>query len=326
LRPRLRASAGRAQAEFARDVARGLGSRPRRIPPRYFYDALGSQLFEAICRLPWYPLTRAEDALLLRHAGRVLDALPGPLEILELGCGSGEKAAHLVGALLQRQRRATVHLVDVSARALDVSEATLRARGAVRVVRHQARYEEGLRVAASRRGGRTGLLVLFLGSNVGNFEPAEALAFLRGLRAHLRPRDALLLGTDLVKPARTLRLAYDDPLGVTAAFNLNLLRRMNDELGANFALEAFSHRARWNAKAARMEMYLVSRRAQSVRIPAARLRLRFAAGDTLWTESSHKFTRAGVAALARAAAFEVRLSLEDARAGFLESLLGPVQA
>lgn len=302
------------------DVRRGLTARPRRLPPRWFYDDLGTHLFEAICRLPWYGLTRAETELLRRHGAALARLAPAPAQILELGGGSGEKAARIVAALLRRQPRVTAHLVDLSETALAEAGARLRAAGNVRVVPHRADYHAALRLIRRlpRRDG--GLLVLFLGSNIGNFDPGDCAAFLRSLAGALRPGDALLLGADLVKPAAALRLAYDDPLGLTAAFNLNVLRRLNDELGADFDLDAFRHAAIWNRRAARVEMHLVSRRAQRVRLPAARLAVRFRRGETLWTESSHKFTRAGLRTLGRAAGLEVRRQWTDTRAGFALTL------
>ena len=304
------------------DVRRGLSAHPKQLSARWFYDELGSQLFEAICHLPWYGLTRAENGLLRRHGAALARLAPSPAQILELGGGSGEKAARIVAPLLRRQGRVTAHLVDLSATALDEAATRLQALRRVRVVPHRVDYFAALRLIRRlpRRGG--GLLVLFLGSNLGNFEPSACAGFLRALARAMQPGDALLLGADLVKPAALLRRAYDDPLGLTSAFNLNLLRRLNDELGADFDLAAFRHKAVWNRRAARVEMHLVSRRAQQVRIPAARLTVTFRRGETLWTESSHKFTRDGLRALGAAAGFEVRRQWVDTRARFALTLFG----
>jgi len=273
---------------FASDVRAGLTASPKTMPARWLYDAIGSALFEAICLLPWYPITRAETAMLERIAPEVARLLPSVADVVELGPGSGEKLARLMAPFAERQDSLTAHLVDVSADALDAAERTLSRLPRVRVVRHNAPFEAGLRHAASspRRGGR---LVAFLGSNIGNFDPGPAEALLSEIADALEPGDALLLGADLVKPEAVLRLAYDDPLGVTAAFNRNLLSRMNRELGADFDLGRFRHRMRWDAAASRVEMHLVSITAQQVRIPGAGLTVDFARGETIWTESSHKY-------------------------------------
>ncbi len=276
---------------LAGDVRYYLTLTPRQLPSRYFYDALGSALFEAICELPWYRITKAERGLLARH-GREIFAHVDPLSTLvELGPGSGDKLATLVSAGGTRAHRLTVHLVDVSAAALDLATRTLAAldAGDLVVVPHQATYEGGLveAMAAREPAGRT--LTLFLGSNIGNFDPPGADEFLLSVRASLASGDALLIGTDLVKPERDLLLAYDDPLGVTAAFNRNLLVRINRELGADFDVSAFRHRALWNGAESRVEMHLVAARKQQVRIPAASLEVTFEEGETIWTESSYKY-------------------------------------
>jgi len=274
---------------FAGDVEYYLTLTPRQLPSRYLYDALGSALFEAICELPWYRVTRAERHLLARH-GREIFAHVEPLSTLvELGPGSGEKLATLVDAGRTEARRLRVHLIDVSAAALDLARRTLGVLDDLEVVAHRTEYETGLvEVAAARRlDGRT--LTVFLGSNIGNFDPPGADEFLRGIRATLAPHDALLLGTDLVKPQADVLLAYDDPLGVTAAFNRNLLVRINRELGADFDVDGFRHHVLWDQAESRVEMHLVSTRRQLVRIPAASLEVLFEAGETIWTESSYKY-------------------------------------
>jgi len=293
--------------QFASDVEYYLALTPKQLPSRYFYDALGSALFEAITQLPWYGITRAERALLARR-GREILAHAEPLSTLvELGPGSGEKLATLIAAGRVLGRRLTVHLIDVSSAALDLASRTLAALDApdaVEVVTHQAAYEAGLAeaVAARRGAGRT--MTLLLGSNIGNFDPPGADAFLCSVRAALAAGDALLLGTDLVKAAPALLLAYDDPLGVTAAFNRNLLVRINRELGANFDLDAFHHRAVWNAEESRVEMHLVSTSRQPVIIPASSLDVTFEEGETIWTESSYKYRPDEVVAMLEHAGFE----------------------
>jgi len=288
---------------FAREVREGLSGRPRRIPPRYLYDELGSSLFEAICRLPWYPITRAEKRLLATHAAAISWIAGRPLTIVELGCGTGEKLEILVDAFGARVPELRVVLIDVSAMALARSTRLLGARGVGEVVSCQDTYEGGLARASSTWPSSGARLVLLLGSNIGNLEPGEAAAFLESIRGALRPGDHLLLGADLVKPAAVFEQAYDDPLGVTAAFNRNLLVRMNRELGADFNLDAFSHQAFWNAGERRVEMHLASRWRQEVRIPAAAATFTFEAGDGIWTESSYKYTPEVIDALAARAGF-----------------------
>jgi L-histidine Nalpha-methyltransferase len=222
----------------------------------------------------------------------------------------------LLSAGAAESRPLSVHLVDVSAAALDLATRTVATRDGIDIVTHQEEYESGLAAATARRrrGGR--LLTLFLGSNIGNFDPPGADAFLRTIRAALAPGDALLLGTDLVKPERTLLLAYDDPLGVTAAFNRNLLVRVNRELGGDFEVGAFAHRAVWNAAASRVEMHLVSTRRQRVHVPRASLVVELAPGETIWTESSYKYQPAQVTAMLVRASFVTRGQWIDDEAGF----------
>ena len=275
---------------FAEDVRRDLSRRPRQLQSKYLYDSLGSCLFEAICRLPWYRITRAESALLARHADQIAGAMDDPLTLIELGCGSGEKLVLLAAALERAGRTARVHLFDISPQALELSERTLGALEHVSVVGHRAPYEVGLHRAAAGRHPGGPLPVLLLGSNIGNFDAPAAQEFLAEIRRALRPGDGLLLGADLVKPEPSLLLAYDDPLGVTAAFNKNLLARINRELDANFVLEAFDHAVVWNAAESRIEMHLVSLDAQRVRVPAAGIVVDFEEGETIWTESSCKYT------------------------------------
>ena len=286
---------------FASELAETLRREPRQIPSKYFYDELGSALFEAITRLPWYRITRAETAMLARHARDILDPLRSRATLAELGCGSGDKIAVLVAAA--GEPFPLIQLIDISQAALDMACYRLQAIGVRDVITHHAAYEEGLMRAVERRPPAAPLVVLFLGSNIGNFAPSAARALLARIRQSLRPGDALLLGADLVKPARELLLAYDDPLKVTAAFNRNVLRRINDELGANFDLEAFSHRATWNGAAQRVEAYLVSLRRQQVSIPAAGIAFELQEGEAIWTESSYKYEPDQVMAEGLAAGF-----------------------
>jgi L-histidine Nalpha-methyltransferase len=275
---------------FGQDVAADLTAQPRQLQSKYLYDGLGTSLFEAICRLPWYPITRVELSLLTRHAGEIAGELGDPLTVTELGPGDGEKLAVLAQAFVRRRRRLVTHLIDISESALERTEHRLGRYEGISVVGHRATYEEGLKRVAKQRGTEGTFLVLLLGSNLGNFDTSAARTFLSSIREALRPGDALLLGADLVKPESELLLAYDDPLGVTAAFNKNLLVRMNRELGGNFDLSGFDHQALFNQGESRIEMHLVSRRDQEVSIPGAGCAVTFRAGETIWTESSYKYT------------------------------------
>jgi L-histidine Nalpha-methyltransferase len=311
-----------ATAEFAADVRRDLALEPKQLQSKYLYDALGSSLFDAICRLPWYRITRAESRLLRRHAADVVAAL-GPADrstIVELGCGSGEKLVMLAEALQAAGRSARVHLIDVSSQALEQTEQRLTRLQHVSVVGHQSTYEVGLRRAAAARAGGGPMLVLLLGSNIGNFDAPAALDFLRRIRLALEPGDLLLLGADLVKPEPELQLAYDDPLGVTAAFNKNLLVRINRELGGNFDLPAFDHLALWNPAEQRIEMHLVSRVAQAVTITAARTAVTFAPGERIWTESSYKYEPDRIERLGTDTGFAMRSQWLEEEARFALSL------
>jgi L-histidine Nalpha-methyltransferase len=272
-------------AQFASDVQYYLSQSPRQLPSRYFYDELGSALFDAICRLPWYGVTRAERQLLEAHGRRILSRVPGLTTIIELGPGNGEKLGALVGAGRAGTSHLDLRLVDISASALALSSQLLSALPNVDIATYEAEYEAGLAAAsAETRSGHA--LALFLGSNIGNFDRPGAAAFLRDIRA------MLLVGADLVKPERDLLLAYDDPLGVTAAFNRNLLVRINRELEATFDVDRFAHRAVWSEAYSRVEMHLVSRGRQQVSVGSGLDRLEFVLedGETIWTESSYKYT------------------------------------
>lgn len=309
-----------AVSEFARDVARDLELSPRQLQSKYLYDPLGLRLFEAICRLPWYRITRAELRLLESHAAEIAAAMDDPLTLTELGPGDGEKIARLVSAFARHRRPLTTHLIDISQTALDQTERKLYRYEGVSVVGHRATYEEGLKRVAAQRPAGGALLVLFLGSNLGNFEPAAAREFLVSIREALNPGDALLLGADLPKPENELLLAYDDPLGVTAAFNKNLLVRINRELGGNFDLPAFAHRAVFNRGESRLEMHLVSRKKQPVSIPAARCDVTFEEGEFIWTESSYKYPAEELMVLVEGAGFECRRRWLEPDARFLLAL------
>jgi dimethylhistidine N-methyltransferase len=299
--------------QFAADVRYYLSLTPRQLPSRYFYDDLGSALFESICRLPWYTITRAEMRLLAQQGDSVFRRLPSLVHVVELGPGNGDKLRTLLEAA-SRPQPVDVHLVDVSSSALAIAGRNVESVGNVRLVTHQATYDSGLREALAQRRGRT--LVVFLGSNIGNFDPPGASAFLQNIRASVKNGDAVLLGVDLVKRPDRLLAAYDDPLGVTAAFNRNLLVRINRELGASIDLDGFSHRAVWNAEERRVEMHLVACTAQTIRIPSAHVDERLQAGETIWTESSYKYVPEQVDDLLESCGFNAIAQWIDHEDGF----------
>jgi len=307
-------------AEFAADVRRDLALDPKQLQSKYLYDALGSSLFEAICRLPWYRITASESQLLSKHADEIAATLGDEGTIVELGCGSGEKLVLLAEALQERGASALVHLIDISSQALEQTEQRLGRLQHFSVVGHQSTYEVGLRRAVAQRQGRGPMLVLLLGSNLGNFDTPAAAAFLDRIRRVLAQGDMLLLGADLVKDEDVLLRAYDDPLGVTAAFNRNLLVRINRELGGDFDLSAFAHRAVWNTEHQRIEMHLVSLTDQTVRVPIAGTTVSFRRGEWIWTESSYKYTPDQIVDMGVAANLATRDQWTDESAGFALTL------
>jgi L-histidine Nalpha-methyltransferase len=274
---------------FASEVRAAL-TRPgqRELPSKYLYDEVGSALFEAICLLPEYGLTRADTRLLKKYSAEIVEKMPPPVHVAELGSGSGKKTRWILQELASR-RLTYYYPIEISPAALAACEKELGHLELVSIVGYEKPYLEGLRAVAQRRKRREHLCVLFLGSSIGNFDRPAADVFLREVRNVLCAGDSLLLATDLVKDVELQLLAYNDPAGVTAAFNLNLLARLNRELGADFDLTAFRHEACWNAVERRIEMHLRSLRRQRVEIPAARISFRMEEGETIWTESCHKY-------------------------------------
>ena len=305
---------------FADDVRLGLSAAQKRLPPKYFYDQLGSALFEAICDLPEYYLTRAESEILDRHADEMLAALDEPVELVELGSGSGRKPRLLLEAALRRQESLDYHPVDISSSALiAASTALVGAFPALRVCAYASDYFDVLAARRVRTERRT--LTLFLGSNIGNYDPAHAGELLRAVARAFSPGDALLLGTDLKKDPSVLELAYNDPTGVTAAFDKNLLGRINRELGGTFDLREFEHVAEYDAERGVVQSFLVAQRAQVVEIEGLGLTVPFADGERIHTESSYKFSEDDVATVAAEAGFAVARRWTDERERFAVSLL-----
>ena len=307
--------------EFAADVRAGLTrEHQKELPSKYLYDDVGSALFEVISHLPEYGLTRADERLLRRHSREIVDRVKGPVAVAELGSGSGRKTRWLLEAFCRRQRT-SYYPVEISHSALVMCERELSDIDAISIVGFEREYLEGLlEVAAYRKSGEH-LLVLFLGSTIGNFDRMAGLKFLSGVRRILRPGDSLLLGTDLEKSSSELIRAYDDELGVTAAFNLNLLARINRELAADFDLAQFKHVARINDEARSVEMHLRSKRPQKVHIRAAQVVVEFGQNETIWTESSHKYSLDDVCEMARTAGFRCEVQWMDEQWPFAENLL-----
>jgi dimethylhistidine N-methyltransferase len=307
-------------SDFAADVREGLTkSNQRELPSKYLYDEVGSELFEAICLLPEYGLTRADTRLLQRLASEIISRMPLPTHVAELGSGSGKKTRLILEALA-KHRRTFYYPIEISPAALAACEKELGQLDFVSLVGYEKPYLEGLRAVAARREQGEHLCVLFLGSTIGNFDRPAADDFLRQVRNTLERGDSLLLGTDLEKDVAVEVLAYDDPIGVTAAFNLNLLARINRELGADFELREFRHLALWNAEERRIEMHLQSITRQRVNIPGASLLLRIEEGETIWTESSHKYGQDEPAKMAERAGFRQTAQWIDEQWAFAQNL------
>ena len=310
---------------FADDVRAGLTARPKTLPSKYFYDALGSAIFEAITFLPEYYLTRAETEILTAHADEII-ASAQPARLIELGSGNAQKTRYLIEAGLRRRRNLEYSAIDISQTVLAATAKGLRAQYAgLTVHSYQGEYYDGLRALAqansrpSEAGHRA--LALFLGSNIGNFDPPEALRLMRAIRKVLKHDDTLLLGADLKKERAALEAAYDDPIGLTAAFNLNILARVNRELGGAFNLRAFRHRAVYNEPDGRVEMHIVSTVEQVVTIATLSLDVSFSQGESIHTESSYKFSRDDIHRLARDAGFELQNLWADEKHRFACHLL-----
>src|SRR5579862_506136 len=307
--------------EFAADVRAGLTRiGQKELPSKYLYDDVGSALFEVISHLPEYGLTRADERLLRRHAREIVDRVAGPVAVAELGSGSGRKTRWLLEAFCRRQRT-SYYPVEISHSALVMCQRELSDIDAISIVGFEREYLDGLLEVAAYRKGSQHLLVLFLGSTIGSFDRQAATNFLSNVRCILQPGDSLLLGTDLEKPSSQLIAAYDDELGVTAAFNLNLLARVNRELGADFDLAQFRHLAKINPEARSVEMHLESVRRQVVSIPGAEIVIEFQQGETIWTESSHKFSAEELFQTAREAGFRCEVQWIDEQWPFAENLL-----
>lgn len=307
--------------EFAADVCAGL-LKPgqKELPSKYLYNNLGSALFEAICLLPEYGLHRAGARLMQRHAPEIARRMRNATMIAELGSGSGDITRSLLAAYT-KHARVDYFPIDISAHALARCEQELGSIEDVAFHPLELTYHEGLAAVTGQRIPGQGLLALFLGSTIGNLDRHAAGRFLADVRRQLKHGDGFVLAADLEKPVPDLLAAYNDSIGVTAAFNLNVLSRSNRELGADFDLTRFSHEARWNAAQRRIEMHIVSRVAQRVSIPGASCAVEFRAGESIWTESCHKFSRTELAEMTRRTGFRTEALWIDSEWPFAQMLL-----
>jgi len=296
----------------------GLGSHPRTLPPWLFYDHQGSTLFDRITELPEYYLTRTERSILAAHASEIVDAAGDNsrrLRIIELGAGSADKSRLLLLAAVERGMPVVYQPVDVSASALDAAQERIQFEiPAVEVVSRRMDYTRDLELGPLAGDERR--MVAYIGSSIGNFEPDDAAALLARIQARLAPGDSILLGIDLAKDRQTMLAAYNDSAGVTAAFNRNLLVRLNRELGAEFELANFAHRAIWNPHASRIEMHLESLADHTVRIDLLDLDLEFAEGETIHTENSYKFSADAARTMLANAGFAPVATFTDPRQWF----------
>ena len=298
------------------EVWRGLTAAPKTLSPWLFYDQRGSVLFEQITELPEYYVTRTERSIFAAHAGAIIAeaAANQRLAVIELGAGTASKTGLLLAAAAAHQGSVEYYPIDVSESALIEATRHLELEFPdVHVHPRVADYTEGLGQIEAP-GLRK--LVLYIGSSIGNFEPGDATALLTEVRNQLNPGDHLLLGADQVKSEAALLAAYDDAQSITAAFNKNVLRRINRELEADFHLDAFNHEARWNRSESRIEMHLRSQCRQSVEIAALALTIQLAEGETIHTENSYKFTDALLLAMLEQAGFALRRQWKDDRGWF----------
>jgi dimethylhistidine N-methyltransferase len=303
---------------FVEDVREGLG-RPgqKELPSKYLYDEVGSALFEVITKLPEYGLTRAEERILRQHSDAIAERLTAHGMVVELGSGNGRKTRRILESL-SKHRSTTYCPIEISSAALVSCERELDDLPQISILGFETEYLDGLSRAVARRKPGEAVLVLFLGSSIGNFDRGPALEFLHKIRQALAPGDALLLGTDLEKPLTQLIAAYDDSLGVTAVFNLNLLARINRELGGDFDLSRFEHVALYNARDRRIEMHLRAVEVQTVAIDGAGFTLD--REETIWTESCHKYRRDEAPAMAARTGFECVAQWADKEWQFAENL------
>ncbi len=307
---------------FADDVLKGLSESPKRLSSKYFYDELGSALFDAITVLPEYYLTRAETAILQQWGWEIVRALGNPVEFVELGSGSAVKTRILIEEVLRVQRALRYSPIDISGEALRASaQALVNSYPALSVTAYEADYFSILGTRELRRNGK--MLVMFMGSNIGNYDPPKGAELIAAIGKSLKPGDGLLLGADLKKDPRMLQQAYDDPTGVTAAFDKNLLARINRELGGTFDLRDFRHVARYEPERGCVASYLEAQRSHEVRIETIDLTVRFKRGERIHTECSYKYSSDDLKALGRHAGLRLDRTWTDSQERFSVNLYTP---
>lgn len=309
----------RARIGFASSVRDGLTQHPKILPSRFFYDEVGSELFEEITELPEYYLTRCEASIIDQKRGEILDTVGPPCSLIEFGSGSSNKTRQLIESILARQPELDYFPIDISREFLHkTAEGLLQDYSGLRVTALAGEYFDA---AAALPQTDCPRLILFLGSNIGNFENEEAVDFLSQVAGSMNPLDRLLVGTDLVKDPAVITSAYNDAAGITEEFNFNILRRINKELAGRFLLDEFAHRAPFVEATQRVEMHLVSLKRQRVCIEALDLPIEFAKGETIRTEISQKYTEASFGDIADRAGLEVQRRWTDDRGWFALNLL-----
>lgn len=310
-------------AVFGDAVRAGLTAPSKQLPCRYFYDQQGSFWFEEICKLPEYYLPRAEREILERRRAEIISLFPDPMIIGELGCGNAAKTRLLIAQAVDRHGTLRYVPVDVSRAMLEETCLTLlQDFPTLEIFAVAGDYTVGLAQLKTQTDRRK--LILWLGSNIGNLDRDQAEDFLREVKATMTPVDRFLVGIDLRKDRVVLEKAYDDAAGVTAQFNLNILARINRELGGHFDLTAFQHRAIYNEELGRIEMYLVSRRRQRVAIDGLSQEINFERGEAIHTENSYKYSPAEIGALARASGFSIERQWFDAGHLFSSTLFAAI--
>ncbi len=314
----------RRQDTFAIEVCKGLSRVQKTLPSRFFYDAAGSELFEQITKLPEYYLTRCEQSIFEAHAGEMVAAAGANLAMIEFGSGSSEKTRLLLSAALSSQKGLVYVPIDISGDFLRSSaKALLEEYDGLHITALASEYNDAVNSLPSHSGPR---LILFLGSNIGNFDQVEASDFLRRLRGVMHSEDRILVGIDLMKDVPIIERAYDDAQGVTAAFNKNILRRINRELGGHFDLDLFAHEAPFVSELSGIEMQLVSKVKQRVSVDALGTDFSFAEGEWIHTEHSHKWTMSGFERLCAGAGLKINATWGDDRGWYAVTLLSPDSA
>jgi len=313
--------------QFAEDVMRGLSSTPKQLSSKYFYDDEGSRLFQEIMRLPEYYPTRAEYKIFTEQTEKICDAFfreAGSIDLVELGAGDGTKTAVLIEYFIEREIDFTYSPIDISQKANDALLARFAEKfPGLKIKPHTGDYFKVLNDLRNGTGRRK--ILMFLGSNIGNFQRTQAVEFFRHLRDVMNSDDRLFIGFDMQKDPRVIVSAYDDPQGVTAEFNLNLLRRINRELGADFDLTKFSHYAQYRPVECAARSFLISREKQTVRIAALARSFGFEQWEAIFMEISQKYTRAMIEDLADESGFEIETEFFDGESFYTDSLWRPSQ-